>query len=592
MNEVNFPVDTIRTALRLNKKDTQNDNKEALLNESGDSGDEEDSGRGKLLKHSASEESGGRVYEEDGTDSDVSQGVFSNEQESVSEDMSFQDIAVRNNGVFKAPRLPAIPNVIRIDNQAEYIKLSNTPKKEIFPLKRPEKKSPPLSNKEKKRVSFDDAKQGQEKGEEKENSVQVKVLTNSSTKSMQLNGGAVKQDKYDLSRQVVLYQSVADGTIAIKTEEDDDFGTCKDSYTDNEIIAGVSFKMKYLGSTPIASVKHQVEDIRAHQAQAAINTICEPSESRPSNPVIFTVSAAKLLIYDGKMQQILMDHSIKYVSYIGDVGKFLVVMVRSPTPKEATKATYRVTCHVFESPHSKQVSIAVKGAFNICYKDVIQTTGKDEETLLQCAYSEVLGSQKRADEDIADLLDSTKHKVIPIIKRPQEALGISLIPSGPGSIIPTVIISSLRPSSPAYKTNQLNVGDQILEVNGRSLCGLIYDEIMELLKSLLSDTKIELKVVPGSPVLLVELIRPDLKYPLGFSVKDGHITTLIRGSIGERGGVRIGHRIIDINGQSMVTSDHDTIAGILLSETGRLTLKTMPSQIFNLMLAYDTPLYL
>ena len=44
-----------------------------------------------------------------------------------------------------------------------------------------------------------------------------------------------------------------------------------------------------------------------------------------------------------------------------------------------------------------QVTIAVKGAFNICYKEVIQTTGKDEETLLQCAYSEVLGSQKRAD---------------------------------------------------------------------------------------------------------------------------------------------------------------------------------------------------
>lgn len=580
MNEVNFPVDTIRTALRLNKKEIQNDNKEALLNDSEcESGDEEDSGRGKLLRHPASEDSGGRVYEEEETDSDVSQGVFSaGKEESLSEDMSFQDIAVRNqtNTVFKAPRLPVVPNVIRIDNQAEYIKLSNTPKKEIFPLKKVEKK----------RVSFDDTKQDGEKGEEKENKVKV------STKSMQLNGGAVTQEKYDLSSQVVLYQSVADGTIAIKTEEDDDFGTCKESYSDNEIISGVSFKMKYLGSTPIASVKHQVEDIRAHQAQAAINTICEPSESRPSNPVIFTVSASKLLIYDGKMQQILMDHSIKFVSYIGDVGKFLVVMVRTPTPKEATKATYRVTCHVFESPHSKQVTIAVKGAFNICYKEVIQTTGKDEETLLQCAYSEVLGSQKRADEDIADLLDSSKHKVIPIIKRPQEALGVSLIPSGPGSIIPTVIISSLRPSSPAYKTNQLNVGDQILEVNGRSLCGLIYDEILELLKSLLSDTKIELKVVPGSPVLLVELIRPDLKYPLGFSVKDGHITTLIRGSIGERGGVRIGHRIIDINGQSMVTSDHDTIAGILLSETGRLTLKTMPSQIFNLMLAYDTPLYL
>ena len=91
---------------------------------------------------------------------------------------------------------------------------------------------------------------------------------------------------------------------------------------------------------------------------------------------------------------------------------------------------------------------------------------------------------------------------------------------------------------------------------------------------------------------MVELIRPDLKYPLGFSVKDGHITTLIRGSIGERAGIRIGHRIIDINGESTVTADHDTIAGILLSETGRIILKTMPSQIFNLVCGVNVPIYL
>ena len=64
-------------------------------------------------------------------------------------------------------------------------------------------------------------------------------------------------------------------------------------------------------------------------------------------------------------------------------------------------------------------------------------------------------------EDISDLLDSSKHVLVAIIKRPQEGLGLSLIPSGPGSIIPTIIVSSIKPASPAYKTEQLNVGDQV-----------------------------------------------------------------------------------------------------------------------------------
>ncbi|XP_063673906.1 amyloid-beta A4 precursor protein-binding family A member 1-like isoform X1 [Bolinopsis microptera] len=396
------------------------------------------------------------------------------------------------------------------------------------------------------------------------------------------------------SNQVILYQSIEDGSIALKADDDihEDKGYYKDFYTDTEILSGVSFKMKYLGSTPITPVKYQVDDVRGHQAQEAVNTIVGTgnSKKRPSNPVIFTVSASKLLVYDGNMQQLLMEHPIKLVSYVGDVGSYLVVMVRYQNHEE--KQVFRVTCHVFQSKHSHQVRAAMNKAFTLSYNDVIRKSGQNEETLLQCAYSEVLSCQKRAEEDIADLLDSSKHNLVSIIKRPQEGLGLSLIPSGPGSIIPTIIVSSIKPASPSYKTEQLNVGDQILEINKRSLCGLTYEETLSFIKSLLSTTKLEFKVVPGSPVLVVELIRPDLKYPLGFSVKDGHITTLIRGSIGERAGIRIGHRIIAINEESTVTSDHDTIAGILLSETGRLVLKTMPSPIFDLMLGYETPLYL
>lgn len=37
------------------------------------------------------------------------------------------------------------------------------------------------------------------------------------------------------------------------------------------------------------------------------------------------------------------------------------------------------------------------------------------------------------------------------------------------------------------------------------------------------------------------------------------ICSLMRGGIAERGGVRVGHRIIEINGQSVVAMAHDKI---------------------------------
>ena len=77
--------------------------------------------------------------------------------------------------------------------------------------------------------------------------------------------------------------------------------------------------------------------------------------------VIFTVSASKLLVYDGNMQQLLMEHPIKLVSYVGDVGSYLVVMVRYQNSQE--KQVFRVTCHVFQSKHSHQV-YRVSGALN------------------------------------------------------------------------------------------------------------------------------------------------------------------------------------------------------------------------------------
>lgn len=53
-----------------------------------------------------------------------------------------------------------------------------------------------------------------------------------------------------------------------------------------------------------------------------------------------------------------------------------------------------------------------------------------------------------------------------------------------------------------------------------------------------------------------------------FIGKLSQICSLVRGSIAERSGVRVGHRIIDINGTSTVGMQHSDIVHLLSSTVG------------------------
>jgi len=51
------------------------------------------------------------------------------------------------------------------------------------------------------------------------------------------------------------------------------------------------------------------------------------------------------------------------------------------------------------------------------------------------------------------------------------------------------------------------------------------------------------------------------------------ICSLLRGGIAERGGVRVGHRIIEINGQSVVAVPHERIVNLLATSIGEVKSK-------------------
>lgn len=49
----------------------------------------------------------------------------------------------------------------------------------------------------------------------------------------------------------------------------------------------------------------------------------------------------------------------------------------------------------------------------------------------------------------------------------------------------------------------------------------------------------------------------------------------MRGGIAERGGVRVGHRIIEINGQSVVATAHEKIVQALSNSVGEVRKQTL-----------------
>lgn len=54
----------------------------------------------------------------------------------------------------------------------------------------------------------------------------------------------------------------------------------------------------------------------------------------------------------------------------------------------------------------------------------------------------------------------------------------------------------------------------------------------------------------------------------------------MRGGIAERGGVRVGHRIIEINGQSVVATAHEKIVQALSNSVGEVRLSGPTRVVF------------
>ncbi|XP_049626893.1 amyloid-beta A4 precursor protein-binding family A member 1 isoform X2 [Suncus etruscus] len=385
-----------------------------------------------------------------------------------------------------------------------------------------------------------------------------------------------------------------------------------------DLIDGIIFAANYLGSTQLLSDKTPSKNVRMMQAQEAVSRIKQMAqklaksrkkapegESQPMTEVDLFISTQRIKVLNADTQETMMDHPLRTISYIADIGNIVVLMARRRMPRsnsqenvEAShpsqdgKRQYKMICHVFESEDAQLIAQSIGQAFSVAYQEFLRANGINPEDLSQKEYSDLLNTQDMYNDDLIHFSKSENCKDVFIEKQKGEILGVVIVESGWGSILPTVIIANMMHGGPAEKSGKLNIGDQIMSINGTSLVGLPLSTCQSIIKGLKNQSRVKLNIVRCPPVTTVLIRRPDLRYQLGFSVQNGIICSLMRGGIAERGGVRVGHRIIEINGQSVVATPHEKIVHILSNAVGEIHMKTMPAAMYRLLTAQEQPVYI
>ncbi|KAE8633056.1 hypothetical protein XENTR_v10001761 [Xenopus tropicalis] len=384
-----------------------------------------------------------------------------------------------------------------------------------------------------------------------------------------------------------------------------------------DLIDGIIFAANYLGSTQLLSDKTPSKNVRMMQAQEAVSRIkmaqklaksrkkAAEGEAQPMTEVDLFISTQRIKVLNADTQETMMDHPLRTISYIADIGNIVVLMARRRMPRsnsqdsvEAShpsqdgKRQYKMICHVFESEDAQLIAQSIGQAFSVAYQEFLRANGINPEDLSQKEYSDLLNTQDMYNDDLIHFSKSENCKDVFIEKQKGEILGVVIVESGWGSILPTVIIANMMHGGPAEKSGKLSIGDQIMSINGTSLVGLPLSTCQSIIKGLKNQSRVKLNIVRCPPVTTVLIRRPDLRYQLGFSVQNGIICSLMRGGIAERGGVRVGHRIIEINGQSVVATPHEKIVHILSNAVGEIHMKTMPAAMYRLLTAQEQPVYI
>lgn len=128
---------------------------------------------------------------------------------------------------------------------------------------------------------------------------------------------------------------------------------------------------------------------------------------------------------------------------------------------------------VFYFLQAQLIAQSIGQAFQVAYMEFLKANGIEDTSLMkEMDYQEVLNQQEIFGEELYMFANKDMQKEVIIPKGKGECLGVVIVESGWGSMVPTVVLANMLPGGPASRCGLLNIGDQIISVNGVSLVGL------------------------------------------------------------------------------------------------------------------------
>lgn len=113
-----------------------------------------------------------------------------------------------------------------------------------------------------------------------------------------------------------------------------------------------------------------------------------------------------------------MDHALRTISYIADIGELLVLMARRRSQIDdqndsGIKRTPKMICHVFESEEAQYIAQSIGQAFQVAYMEFLKANGiKDSSFLKEMDYQEVLNSQEIFGDELEMFSKREKQKEV------------------------------------------------------------------------------------------------------------------------------------------------------------------------------------
>ncbi|KAG5841251.1 hypothetical protein ANANG_G00197560 [Anguilla anguilla] len=171
-----------------------------------------------------------------------------------------------------------------------------------------------------------------------------------------------------------------------------------------DLIDGIIFAANYLGSTQLLSDKTPSKNVRMMQAQEAVSRIktaqklaknrkkAPEGEAQPMTEVDLFISTQRIRVLNADTQETMMDHPLRTISYIADIGNIVVLMARrrmarsssqenvdALDPAQEEKRQYKMICHVFESEDAQLIAQSIGQAFSVAYQEFLRANGPGPE---------------------------------------------------------------------------------------------------------------------------------------------------------------------------------------------------------------------